>query len=293
MNETAPAKVNLFLFLGPIRPDGRHELVTLFESISLADELDLAVLDEGPDQVICPDVDGPNLVSAALETLRRDGWEAPPVRIQIHKRIPLAAGLGGGSADAAATLRLAAALAHPPDHALDRVAAALGADVPGQLRPGVSIGTGAGELVDAVCALEPHAYVIVPLPFGLSTPEVYREADRLQLPRPDSELAAGLRSLTEALRDPGSTIPPGLAVNDLEQAAISLRPEIAAALEDVRRAGAHRAFVCGSGPTIAGAFTGADSVARARIAADSLAPRYPGACAAEPVGADFGLPQFA
>ncbi len=299
----APAKLNLSLLLGGIRDDGRHRLVTVFESVSLHDELELTVRDgdgdgdgdgdAAVDEVVCPGVEGPNLVGAALAALRSQGWDGPGVRIEIRKRIPVAAGMGGGSADAAATLRLAAALAHAPDDALDRVAAALGADVPGQLRPGVSIGTGAGELVDAVCALEPHAYVIVPLPFGLSTPEVYREADRLQLPRPDAELAGGLRSLTEALRGPGSTIPPELAVNDLEQAAISLRPEIGAALGDVRRAGAHRAFVCGSGPTIAGAFTGADSVARARIAADSLTPRYPGACAAEPVGADFGLPQFA
>ena len=106
-SERAPAKVNLCLFLGPTRADGRHELVTLFESVSLADELEIGRRGAGRGGV--PGVAGPNLVSDALWALREAGWDAPPVRVEITKRIPVAAGLGGGSADAAAVLRLAPA----------------------------------------------------------------------------------------------------------------------------------------------------------------------------------------
>ena len=291
----APAKLNPSLLLGGVRGDGRHRLVTVFESVSLYDELELTVRDgdTAVDEVVCPGVEGPNLVGAALAALRSQGWDGPGVRVEVRKRIPVAAGMGGGSADAAATLRLAAALRSVPAGAVETVAASLGADVPSQLVPGVSIGTGAGEVVQAVSALEPHAYVIVPLPFGLATPDVYREADRLQLPRADAELAGALQALIEQLGRPGAGLPCELAVNDLERAAISLRPEIAGALAAVRDAGAQRAFVCGSGPTVAGTFAGADSRTRAQTAADSLVPRYAGACAAEPVEADFGLPQFA
>jgi 4-diphosphocytidyl-2-C-methyl-D-erythritol kinase len=110
----APAKINLGLFVGPTRADGRHELVSVMQSISLADELTLEYAPEGAreDEVLCPGVDGPaaeNLGARALAAFRRaSGWEAPPLRLSIVKRIPVAAGLAGGSADAAAALRLAA-----------------------------------------------------------------------------------------------------------------------------------------------------------------------------------------
>ncbi len=146
--ELAPAKVNLCLFLGGPRADGRHELVTLFESVSLFDELRLEVLSTGGDEVVCAGVEGPNLAEAALRELRARGWSAPPVRIEIVKRIPVAAGLGGGSADAAAALRLAGALSPLPPGLADELARHLGADVPSQLQPGVTLGTGAGELVE-------------------------------------------------------------------------------------------------------------------------------------------------
>src|SRR6202035_3518263 len=115
------------------------------ESVSLADELELTVLEGGPDQVSCPGVEGPNLVWTALEALRAGGWAGPPVRIEIRKRIPVAAGLGGGSADAAAALRLAHDLTPVPDGRAERIARELGADVPSQLNPGLWLGTGAGE----------------------------------------------------------------------------------------------------------------------------------------------------
>lgn len=280
---TAPGKVNLALVLGPTREDGRHELVTVLESLSLADRLKLTVRASGSaDSVTCPGVEGPNLAGEAIARLREAGWEGPPVAIEIEKRVPVAGGMGGGSADAAAALRLAAALAPVDAALLQEVAAGLGADVPSQLRPGVWLGTGAGERLDPLPELAEHAVVILPLPLALSTPAVYREADRLGLPRAAGELAAWRERL---LRHPGA-----LLVNDLQPATISLCPPVAGALDAARRAGAEQALVCGSGPTVAGVFWGAGSLARAEQAAGALRERYPGAVAARPVGPQEGEP---
>jgi 4-diphosphocytidyl-2-C-methyl-D-erythritol kinase len=288
----APGKVNLCLFLGGVRADRRHGLVTLFESVSLADELTLVTLPTGTDEVRCPGVEGPNLVSAALEALRARGWDAPAVRIEIVKRIPVAAGMGGGSADAAAALRMARCLAPVPRETVAALAAELGADVPAQLEPGVAVGTGAGDLVRPGPPLAPHALLILPLPQRLSTADVYAEADRLGLPRGEDELEALLRELKRWL-EPGARLPQSLLVNELEPAAISLCPEVAPALEAVREAGADHAFVCGSGPTVAGLYWGPEAGQRAASAAASLAGRFPGATAVAPAAAELGIPQAA
>jgi 4-diphosphocytidyl-2-C-methyl-D-erythritol kinase len=274
LTESAPGKVNLCLFLGGTRGDGRHELVTVFEPVSLTDELTLTVLDSGADEVRCPGVEGPNLVSAALNRLRAAGWNGPPVRVEVAKRIPVAAGMGGGSADAAAALRLASRVAPVDAAVLGELAAALGADVPSQLTGGLSLGTGAGDIVEPIALLPAHAFVIVPLPVALSTADVYREADRLGLGRPAAEL--------EALRDRLRT---GelLHGNDLEPAASSLCPAIDGALAALRAAGADHAFVCGSGPTCAGLWWGRESESIAREQATALAVGFPGAVAVIPV----------
>ena len=120
LRELAPAKINLCLFLGPTRADGRHELVTLFDSVTLYDEL--SVEPAGSDHVACQGVAGPNLVGDALSALRAAGWDGPPVHVEIDKRIPVAAGMGGGSADAAAMLRVAVRLAPVADDVLTRAA---------------------------------------------------------------------------------------------------------------------------------------------------------------------------
>lgn len=282
MKETAPAKVNLCLFLGPVRSDGRHELVTLFESISLADELELTVLDGGSDEVICPRVPGPNLVSAALRSLRGAGWAGPPVRIVIDKRIPVAAGLGGGSADAAAALWLARGVRGVADGVLERIARELGADVPSQLKPGLWLGTGAGEELEAIQPLALHTFVIVPQPFSLSTADVYGEADRLGLPRTVDELAERRSSLAVGATS-GAVLPEDILINDLEPATVSLAPQVAEALEDVRRAGAEQALVCGSGPTVMGLYWGEPPRPRAWQGLRQLRGKYPRAVLATPL----------
>lgn len=281
MRETAPAKVNLCLFLGPTRADGRHELVTLFESISLADELELTVLEDGPDQVSCPGVEGPNLVSAALEALRGAGWTAPPVRVEVVKRIPVAAGLGGGSADAAAALRLARLVEDVSDGVLERIARGLGADVPSQVKPGLWLGTGAGEQLEPLPALGPHTFVIVPQPFPLATAGVYGEADRLGLPRGADELEDRRRAVAAAATA-GAILAEEIVVNDLERAAVSLAPQLAQALDEVHRAGADQALVCGSGPTVMGVYWGDPSQSRAQKGLRQLRGNYPQTAIATP-----------
>ncbi len=285
----APGKINLALLLGPVRSDGRHRLVTLFESVSLADELCLTTLEQegGEDQVACPGVTGQNLVSLALQGLRDRGWDGPPVRIEITKRVPVAAGMGGGSADAAAALRLVGHLGGTDEGWISELAVLLGADVPGQLTPGLALGTGAGEIVEPVAPIAAHAVVIVPLPFSLSTPKVFGEADRLGLPRDDASLAARGAELTAGLA-PGSVLAPELIVNELEPAARSLCPRIDDALAQLRAAGAQNAFVCGSGPTCAGLWWGEEALLAAADAATELACRFPGATAAVPVEASAG-----
>ena len=295
LSALAPGKVNLCLFLGPLRDDGRHELVTVLQSVSLADELMLTSSEElpaGPDVVVCPGVQGTNLVAAALEGLRGRGWDAPPVRIEIIKRIPVAAGMGGGSADAAAALRLAMELAPGRPEEVAALAASLGADVPSQLAPGVVLGTGAGDVVEPYGPLAPHAVVLVPSTLGLSTADVYREADRLGLPRTADELRERYERVASALR-PDARVVDELLVNDLEPAALSLCPSIEGVLQAVGDAGADRALVCGSGPTVVGIFWGAAGADRADAAAASLAERFPGTTSARPVGVDFGIPVFA
>jgi 4-diphosphocytidyl-2-C-methyl-D-erythritol kinase len=282
----APAKVNLCLFLGPTRADGRHELVTLFQALSLADALTLTTGDSLPDRIICPGVTGENLAATALARLRERGWDGPPLQITIEKRIPVAAGMAGGSADAAATLRLAMALLPGRAEEVDAIAASLGADVPSQLLPGTAVGTGAGELVEPYPPLAPHAYVIVPADAELSTPAVFKEADRLGLPRSAAALEQLHQRLGTALAA-GGPLPGELLVNDLEPAAVSLHPPVADALAAVREAGADHALVCGSGPTVAGLWWGAAAAGRAGDAA----ARIPGALAATPVNPEFAIPE--
>ena len=286
----APGKVNLCLFLGPTRHDGRHELVTLFESVSLADELFACTKPRPPDTVHCDELDDPNLAAVALERLRARGWDAPPLRLEIAKRIPVAGGMGGGSADAAAVLRLANDLQPLPEEVLARVAAELGADVPSQLAPGLALGTGAGERVDPHPPLAPHTLLILRLAHRLSTREVYAEADRLCLSRESAELDRKLDEVRAALSG-GGTLPAALLVNELQPAALSLLPPIAEALDAALKAGADHALVSGSGPTVAAVFWGDDGAQRARGSAAKLRERFPGVTTAVPVQEEVARPR--
>jgi 4-diphosphocytidyl-2-C-methyl-D-erythritol kinase len=303
----APAKINLCLFLGPAREDGLHRLCSLFEPLALADSLEVSPAAPSADcdfdratggsksqsarfgdEVICSGVEGENLAARALAALRERGWEGPPLRIEIEKRIPVAAGLGGGSADAAAILRLArdqaaagdrtepspaevpagpsAAAGGVPD--LLAIAAELGADVPSQLVPALSLVQGAGERVERLPEPAPQAALLLPGGGGLSTAEVFAEADRLGLGREADELEELASQLREAAGSGASPFAYAeLLLNDLEPAARALRPQIGAALDALRGAGAPLVFVSGSGPTAVGLFA---DLAAARSAATRI-----------------------
>lgn len=249
-----PAKINLCLHVGKPRPDGYHPLVSVFQSVSLSDELTLeaAPPDAIADEVVCPGIEGPNLAGAALAAYREaSGWDAPPVRLTIIKRIPVAAGMGGGSADAAGALKLAAqAAGRPDDPLIHTLAPTLGADVPFALRGGRALVTGIGEHVEPMPPGPDTCVVIVPSRHTLSTPIVYAEADRLGT---HSELAEA-----EAfIRGGGLT-----AHNDLQPAAISLCPDVGTELDRLHRAGARHVLVSGSGPTVFGTFDDPERAAR-------------------------------
>ena len=293
----APAKINLGLFVGPLRAaDGRHELVTVMQSISLADELRLepAAPATEHDELVCPGLPGPpeqNLAARALAAFRAaTGWDAQPQTLSVRKRIPVAAGLGGGSADAAAALRLAQRASGLGDGALLReLAAGLGADVPSQVAPGRWLATGAGEsleaLPDPLPALE---LLVLPSPAELSTAAVYTEADQLGLAREQEELEQFRAQLRIAL-ELGAPLPAvrELLHNDLEQAAVSLCPSVADALAALDAAGAERALVSGSGPTVVGLFGHANAAGRVRRAAAELGELEPAPLPASSVDVSF------
>jgi 4-diphosphocytidyl-2-C-methyl-D-erythritol kinase len=293
----APAKINLGLFVGPKRADGRHELVSVMQSISLADELTLEHAPAGAerDEVVCPGVAGENLAARALELFREaTGWNEGWVRLEIDKRVPVAAGLGGGSADAAAALRLASAASGLGDEDLLLVLAGeLGADVPAQVSPGRRLATGAGELLEVLPdPVSAFGVLVLAQAAELSTAEVYATADRLDLGHDAFFLAERRRALRRAL-ELGAALPSEgeLLHNDLQAAAVALCPAVDEALERAGEVGAEVAFVSGSGPTVVGLFARANGLARAQRAAAGLAGREPPPVAAVPVDASFARVQ--
>jgi 4-diphosphocytidyl-2-C-methyl-D-erythritol kinase len=287
----APGKINLCLFVGPLRADGRHELVSVFQSVSLADRVTLRpASDAEHDEVICDGVEGPNIALAALSAFRAaTGWDGPPQRIEIEKRVPVAAGMGGGSADAAAVLRLAARLAGVELASLHEIAFGLGADVPSLLSPGRALVTGAGEHVQALPDAGPLGVLVLPSRAQLASGAVYAEADRLRLARSAQDLEGTLAAVRASAR----SLPDALIVNDLQPAALSLEPSIAEALRSARASGAQVALVSGSGPTVVGLFAGVDGPAAAQAAAAALARNSPPAVAANAVDAAFAAPAVA
>jgi 4-diphosphocytidyl-2-C-methyl-D-erythritol kinase len=267
VRELAYAKLNLVLHVGPRRDDGMHPVCSLVASIDLADEVVAEPKESGEDSVECHGVPGDNLAARALAEFRsRAGKELPPLAITITKRVPVAAGLGGGSADAAATLRIANELAGGPltHEELIRIAADLGSDVPSQLNPRHALVQGAGERIDAV-SLPPLAAVLIPDEDGLSTAAVYAELDRLDGGREQLDPTPLHRLTGSTPHDLSSSLQ-----NDLQPAALSLRPDLQERLDALLAAGALGAAVSGSGPTCFGLF--AD-----REAADRAAERLSGA----------------
>lgn len=253
----AAAKVNLCLCVGPLREDGFHELQTVFQAVSLHDEVDVARADapslqvsgEGADDV---PVDGSNLALRAVHALAAATGNDPGVAVVLRKGIPVAGGMAGGSADAAATLVACDALwgAGLSKDALAEVGATLGSDVPFSLHGGTALGTGRGEHLTPVLGQGDYAWVLALAEGGLSTPEVYGELDRQRATGPVA-VASDPGAVLTALRT-GDPVQLGRALsNDLQDPALALRPALRALLDAGTEHGALGAVVSGSGPTCA------------------------------------------
>ena len=244
MRASAPAKLNLALVVGPVRDDGKHEVVTVYQRLGIADRIDL---DEAPSLRVDGFADD-TLVRGALEALAARAGVEPRWHVRIEKRLPVAAGIGGGSSDAAAALRLAnGTLAVPlPPEALHELAAGLGADVPFFLADGPQLGSGDGSAL-APLDLPQDFWVLLLLPSGgrkPSTRDVYDAFDRRGGAAGWEERRAALLAALERVRRPRD-----LAALPAE------RPRVVAA----RRAscvalGAFRADVTGAGPAVYGLF---------------------------------------
>lgn len=258
----APAKVNLSLRVGPPRPDGYHELATVFHAVHLDDLVtataaeDNRVTVEVSDEfgAVVPGVpaDASNLaVRAALLLRDQLAPAARGVHLSVRKSIPVAGGMAGGSADAAATLVACAALWQTGLERADLVplAARLGSDVPFALCGGTALGTGRGERLAPVATTGRLHWVLAQAETGLSTPAVYTVLDGLRAHRqvPDPGIDPRLLEVLER----GLVGALGLLVdNDLEPAVVELRPGLLRTLAAGRSAGARAGLVCGSGPSL-------------------------------------------
>jgi len=255
----APAKINLQLAVGAARKDGYHKVATAYQAVSLVDEVVATTADElsvsvsGATGVPVDEVptDASNLAAMAAAALARHVHVPPAVRLHITKGIPVAGGMAGGSADAAAALIACDALWQTglARAELARIAAGLGSDVPFSLVGGTALGTGRGEVLMPVLARGRFHWVVALADGGLSTPEVYSRCDRLRADRAVAEPRVS-DALMSALRA-GDADALGRALrNDLQEAALSLRPALRRTLDTGREAGALGALVSGSGPTV-------------------------------------------
>ena len=275
----APAKINLHLGVGAPREDGFHPLATVYHAVDLldtvtvtpAEEWSVEVHADGPVDVAAVPTDDTNLAVRAGQALADHHGLDVAARIEIGKGIPVAGGMAGGSADAAATLVALDRLweTGTGDADLFRLAAELGSDVPFGLVGRNALGTGRGEQVEQLPGVDvPRHWVVVPGSGGLSTPAVYGHFDELN-PAAAALPPAPYR-LVEFLGDPVEDVAP-LLHNDLQPAALDLRPELVALLEAGEAAGALRGLVSGSGPTCV--FLCADAASAERVA-DVLRATY-------------------
>lgn len=260
----APAKVNVHLGVGPLRPDGFHELSTVYLAVSLfdtvtaapGDGLSLTVTGEGADgrgADLVP-TDRRNLAWRAAELLAESAGVAADATLAIAKSIPAAAGLAGGSADAAAALVALDALWATRASRADllALAAQLGSDVPFSLVGGVALGAGRGEQVAPVLSRTRWDWVLGIAGEGLSTPAVYGELDRLRAAgRVPEDGLLDAEPVLGALRSGPVTALAAALANDLQAPALALRPALGRALRAATEAGAAAALVSGSGPTVA------------------------------------------
>ena len=258
-----PAKINLCLGVGPVRDDGFHSLATVYQALDIQDEVRAVLVDDSDEVTVSVHIeadrmvesidvptDDDNLAVRAAKLLRDSIGAQGGVRLAIRKVIPVAGGMAGGSADAAAALVACNELwgSQLSRAELEELAATLGSDVPFLLHGGNAVGGGRGETVSPVLARGSYFWVVGVASQGLATRDVFAEFDRLNdgadLPQPEvpADLLAALRSGNAA--ELGATLS-----NDLTDAALSLRPELRGTLDLGLEAEALGAVVSGSGPT--------------------------------------------
>lgn len=276
----APAKINLHLGVGDVRGDGYHDLLTVYRAVDLWERVTVSLDDADDDSEVvvtgpgAPQVptDRANLAARAVDLLREEAGSDARIAIRIHKGVPVAGGMAGGSADAAAALvatdrLLGLGLGRA---ALEERAARLGSDVPFCIRGGTALGTGRGEKLATLLHARAEQHIVVALADGgLSTPTVFAELDRLRAERdrlraerdpadpgrdpadPERGLprAGGVDPLVVALAGDDPAAVAGLLANDMEAAALSLMPALRRTLRVGREAGALHGMVSGSGPT--------------------------------------------
>ena len=283
---SSPAKVNVYFAVGAFQKDGFHEVASCYQALSLREVVSVelegkfSISFAGPFAQECKQLvptDASNLVYKAGIALKKLSPAVMPeqVAFTIHKSVPIAGGMAGGSADgAAALMALDQLFSAGLEAKLSKAAAKLGSDVPFSLEGGTAIGTGRGEKLERIETDAILHWVMTPSQLGLSTPDVYRKLDimrteagvdvsTLEMPEVPSELVAAIVA--------GDAIEVANYMhNDLEIAALALRPELAATIEAGRKAGALKSMVSGSGPTIA-------HLAKDRIHAEQIANRLAGA----------------
>jgi 4-diphosphocytidyl-2-C-methyl-D-erythritol kinase len=252
-----PAKINLHLGVGPLRPDGYHEVSTVYHAIALYDELTarpgdtltLTMEGEGAGELA---MDGGNLAIQAARALAAYADVPAHARLHLRKQIPVAGGLAGGSADAAAALVACDALwgTGLGRDELAEIAGRLGSDIPFLIHGGTALGTGRGESISPVLA-RPTTWhwVVAVADGGLPTPDVYRELDRLRAAGAAPQPLGPPDDLLTALRQTDPAVLGRVLGNDLESAALNLRPELGLTLRAGLDAGALAGIVSGSGPT--------------------------------------------
>jgi len=266
---SAPGKINLFFQVGPLRKDGYHEVASVYQAVNLRETLIVEPNstwsvevrgDLSPAHIASVPTGEDNLVVKAAQELARAAKISKPIPVHfsIDKRVPVAGGMGGGSADAAASIAAVNQLwgANLDQEKLMQVAAVVGADVPFAMTGGLAVGTGTGDQIDVVAQAGEYHWVLVVDELGLSTPLVYGRVDELRSApgsSPTDQPAPTVpQKLLKALKTGVS--PEELATmlhNDLQEAALTLRPGLRFILSLVKEVNALTAIVSGSGPTIA------------------------------------------
>ncbi|MDR5698806.1 4-(cytidine 5'-diphospho)-2-C-methyl-D-erythritol kinase [Agromyces aerolatus] len=271
----APGKVNLFLRVGDAGADGYHDVATAYQAVSLYEDVfarpddRISVSFTGPMDTSQLPTGSTNLAMKAAKLFARTTGVTAGIRLEIEKHVPIAGGMGGGSADAAATLLACDALwgTDLPRDAMLRMAAKLGADVPFALMGGTAIGTGRGDRLSPALGTGRFHWVLAVADFGLSTPEVYRQLDVMRAER--ATRASGSTRATASADGAGSAVPTVDATvlhalragdaarlataldNDLQAAALRLAPGLADLIDLGEQSGALTGIVSGSGPTVA------------------------------------------